>query len=334
MNPGHPLAQNGHGSVSRALVQTVLDAVRDTPLPQADALAQRLADPAAVIPLEELEHLLDAYADRAGLACGLQLGAQARPATFSALGYLAMSSRTLGEAVSLMPSYESVVMDVGLTTLTRDGDAVQLAWGLRDRQPHPVLEDFILAAWLSLGRWLVGRPLTPDAVHFTHDAPADPEPYRRYFPCRHEYRQLQAGMRFPAGWLDLPVLHADPDLHALMLDRARALQAAQPVTGAWSRQVLAVLPDLLPRQQATMPEVAARLNVSERSLRRRLAEEGESFQDLLQEQRRQLACHYLRNERLGLLDIALLLGYAEHSAFSTAFRQWYGVTPGQFRGGR
>ena len=70
MNPGHPLAQNGHGNVSRALVQTVLDAVRDTSLPQADALAQRLADPAAVIPLEQLEHLLDAYADRAGLACG------------------------------------------------------------------------------------------------------------------------------------------------------------------------------------------------------------------------------------------------------------------------
>ena len=334
MNPGHPLAQNGHGNVSRALVQTVLDAVRDTSLPQADALAQRLADPAAVIPLEQLEHLLDAYADRAGLACGLQLGAQARPATFSALGYLAMSSRTLGEAVSLMPSYESVVMDVGLTTLTRDGDAVQLAWSLRDRRPHPVLEDFILAAWLSLGRWLVGRSLTPDSIRFTHGKPADPEPYRRYFGCALEFGQLQAGMRFPADWLDLPVLHADPDLHALMLDRARALQAAQPVTGVWSRQVLAVLPDLLPRQQATMPEVAARLNVSERSLRRRLAEEGESFQDLLQEQRRQLACHYLRNERLGLLDIALLLGYAEHSAFSTAFRQWYGVTPGQFRGGR
>ena len=70
------------------------------------------------------------------------------------------------------------------------------------------------------------------------------------------------------------------------------------------------------------------------ALAQRLAEEGESFQELLQEQRRQLACHYLRNERLGLLDIALLLGYAEHSAFSTAFRQWYGVTPGQFRGGR
>lgn len=334
MNPGHSLAQNGQGTVSRALAQSVLDAMQGTQLPQGTALARLIADhPATPIPLEQLEQVLDAYRERAEPAYGLQLGAQARPATFGALGYLAMSSRTLGDAISLMPLYESVVMDMGLTTLMQDGNRVQLTWAMRDRPPHPVLEDFILAAWLSLGRWLVGQPLTPLTVHFTHAAPAEPEPYRRHFACTLKFQSLHAGMSFPAEWLTLPVLHADPDLHALMLERARVLQATQPATGVWSRQVLAVLPALLPRQQATMQAVATQLNLSERSLRRRLADEGETFQHLLQEQRRRLACHYLRKERIGLLDIALLLGYAEHSAFSTAFRQWYGVTPGQFRGG-
>jgi AraC-like DNA-binding protein len=334
MNPGQPLAQTGQGAVSRALVQTVLDTLRDSRLPDARHLAERLADPAAVPDMAQLERLLDACAQEQGPDCGLAMGARARPATFSALGYLAMSSRTLGEAVAQMPAYESVVMDTGLTTLRRDGDRVWLGWLLRDRPPHPVLEDFILAAWLNLGRWLVGRNLSPDEVRFSHPAPADAAPYEHTFGCRLAFSCPEAGVSFPAAWLDFPVLHADPDLHALMRERAQALQAAQPVTGTWSRQVLALLPDLLPRQEATLAAVAERLGLGERSLRRRLAEEGTGFGELLQEQRRQLARHYLRDSRLGLLDIALLLGYAEHSAFSTAFRQWYGVTPQQYRGGR
>ena len=108
-------------------------ALPDPSDPIAASYPRLLGDASTPIPLEQLEDLLDAYADRTGPACGLHLGAQARPATFSALGYLAMSSRTLGEAVSLMPSYESVVMDVGLTTLTHDSDTVQLTWGLRDQ---------------------------------------------------------------------------------------------------------------------------------------------------------------------------------------------------------
>lgn len=332
MNPGHPLAQNGHGQVTRALAQTVLDTLRDAGLSEAGPLADRLNDTGTTIGLDRLESLLDLCRARFGPTCGLAMGARARPATFSALGYLAMSSRTLGEAIRLMPSYESVVMDTGRTLFTPDGDIIRLGWLLSERQAHPVLEDFILAAWLSLGRWLVGRDIHPLEVCLSHAvAPDDASAYRQVFQCPVSFGRPHAEVRFPASWLDLPVVHADPDLHALMLERARALQAAQPAAGHWSRRVLEVLPDLLPRQEATLTAVAARLAISERSLRRRLTEEGHSFGDLLLAQRKQLAQHYLRDDRLGLLDIALLLGYAEHSAFSAAFRQWFGMPPQQFR---
>lgn len=330
MNPGHRLAQSGQGNVSRALAQTLVHAMQahtDVIAP----LQRLLADPVAGVPLQALEPVLDAYRMHAGAACGLQWGACARPATFSALGYLAMSSRTLGEALGLMPVYESVVMDMGLTTLDHDAQRARLHWGLRHGAAHPVLEDFIVAAWLSLGRWLVGQAVSPLAVRLTHAAPDDARPYPAFFGCPVEFACTRAGLDFPVDWLALPLLHADPELHALMRERAAALQTAQRACGVFSGQVLALLPDLLPRQQATMAVVAQRLHLSERSLRRRLTDEGTGFQDLLRQQRQQLARHYVRDGRTGLLDVALLLGYSEHSAFTTAFRQWFGMTPREYR---
>lgn len=330
MNPGHRLAQSGQHSVGRALAQALLHAMA-AQTDATTALQQLLAGSAATVPLEALEPTLDAYRMRAGEACGLLWGASARPATFSALGYLTMSSRTLGEAISLMPVYESVVMDAGQTTLTHDAQCARLHWGLHHGVAHPVLEDFIVAAWLSLGRWLVGQAVSPQTVRFAHPAPRNTHPYRDFFGCTVVFGCPQAGMDFPLDWLELPVLHADPDLHRLMLERATALQTSQPARGGTSGKVLALLPDLLPHQQATMATVAQRLHLSERSLRRRLAAEGTGFQELLLQQRCLLARHYLRDARIGLLEVALLLGYSEHSAFSSAFRQWFGMTPREYR---
>ena len=67
-----------------------------------------------------------------------------------------------------------------------------------------------------------------------------------------------------------------------------------------------------------------------RSLQRRLADQGMTFQGLLDETRRHLAEAYLRDERLDLAEIALLLGYSEQSAFTRAFRTWTGLPPAQW----
>ena len=73
------------------------------------------------------------------------------------------------------------------------------------------------------------------------------------------------------------------------------------------------------------------LSLSPRSLQRRLGEASLKFQDLLDAVRRDLACVYLRDASLSALDVALLLGYAEQSSFTRAFRQWFGTTPSAWR---
>jgi len=81
----------------------------------------------------------------------------------------------------------------------------------------------------------------------------------------------------------------------------------------------------------TLNSVAKQLNMSSRALHRRMESRGMNFKQFLQQTREKLAKLYLKDPSLSLNEIAFLLGYSEHSAFTRAFKQWFGVTPKEFR---
>jgi AraC-like DNA-binding protein len=88
---------------------------------------------------------------------------------------------------------------------------------------------------------------------------------------------------------------------------------------------------LLADGEATLGRAASVLHLAPRTLQRRLAKHGLSWQQWLDRNREQLARQYLQDPGLGLSDIALLLGFSEQSAFNRAFRRWVGVSPGRYR---
>jgi len=131
--------------------------------------------------------------------------------------------------------------------------------------------------------------------------------------------------------LALPLRKADPDLLALLDQQAEALLrdvAAMPAdVTRWRTSLLPLIREGRPSLKA----LSAAHHMSERTLQRHLAQAGLSFQALLDRSRQHLAEAYLRDPRLELAEIALLLGYSEQSAFQRAFKQWTGQTPRQWR---
>ena len=89
--------------------------------------------------------------------------------------------------------------------------------------------------------------------------------------------------------------------------------------------------DLLPEGKPDQAKVAALLKISPRSLQRQLETNQTTYTDLLQETRHELACHYLQDAHMTLVDVALALGFHDQSNFVKAFKGWQGMTPGQFR---
>lgn len=119
-------------------------------------------------------------------------------------------------------------------------------------------------------------------------------------------------------------------LQQLLRQHAETLLARLP-SASLSARVIGQLGEQLAHGEPDRAELARKLNLSERTLQRRLAEEGCSYPQLLADTRRQLAEQHLRDGRLPATEIALLLGYSEPSVFFRAFRQWTGLTPGEYR---
>jgi AraC-like DNA-binding protein len=138
--------------------------------------------------------------------------------------------------------------------------------------------------------------------------------------------------RFDAGLLALPVPNADVALYPVLQQHAERLlgQRARAEHGIVA-QVHAVVIRNLARDRVRLASIAGELKLAPRTLQRKLAEAGASYQQVLDQARYALATDYLRRPELSLVDIAFLLGYQEQSAFTHAFKEWAGVNPGAWR---
>ena len=132
---------------------------------------------------------------------------------------------------------------------------------------------------------------------------------------------------------DLPLITRSPALWDSLEPVLRRQMAEREARDLLSDRVRTVLGEALPAGVATSDQVARRLNMSKRSLQRRLTEEGTSFKEVLTQVRSDLARRYLRDSDLSVPEISHLLGFRENSSFFRAFQNWTGTTPGAYRGG-
>ena len=131
---------------------------------------------------------------------------------------------------------------------------------------------------------------------------------------------------------ELPVIHADNYLNDLLLKYSEtALAERRGDVSPFCTKVENAISSLLPHGRVLAGDVARTLGISERTLGRRLADEGLNFAEVLQRLRRDLAIRYLNDRKLHVSTIAWLLGFQQVSAFTHACRRWTGKTPSEMR---
>ncbi len=138
-------------------------------------------------------------------------------------------------------------------------------------------------------------------------------------------------LRYAPEVAHLPVASSDPSLFVFVERHAEALRERLGGAETWMVRVRRALLERLRGREPTLLEIARSLGVSERTLSRRLGEEGTSFAKLLDAARAELALRYVRDPALSIAEIAFLLGYSEVPPFHRAFRRWTGQTPAQHR---
>nr|WP_187669758.1 AraC family transcriptional regulator [Pseudomonas carbonaria] len=327
-----------HASVSASITQAVLHAAQRLGLERAELLSacgleeSQLGDPDARVPFAVQERLWQLLGERlAHPEPGLALGRHLAPGPFSVLGYLLQSSPTLGDALAAGLRYQRLVGEGGELCLEERGDELHLIY----RPLHPDLPATRIRVLALMGFWVqMMVPLLDDfhllRAEFIHPEPDGLEAYREVFACELRFAAADYALVLPAALRTAPLIQANPPLQQLLRQHAEALLARLPSESLVAR-VVTLLGAQLAHGEPDRAELARTLHLSERTLQRRLAEEGSSYQQLLSDTRRQLAERHLRDGRLPAAEIAVLLGYSEPSVFFRAFRHWTGLTPGEYR---
>lgn len=250
------------------------------------------------------------------------------------LGPLLLACKDFGTVLQRLERYLRLVFDVE-PMIRRDGDGwVELAWNVSQYEPTPLVNETGFVAMRQFGRSLVRGTTDPLAVHFMHAGPADTGPYEAFFGCPVRFGQPESLIRHDAQALDLPLKSPDPALIALLEQHADGLLARLPQPREGVEQVRKAIARVLRQGEPQMDRISRQLGWSPRTLQRRLQEAGTSFRAELNLVRHELALSYLRDPHLQIVDVALLLGYSEHSAFTRAFKEWTGQTPQEARPGR
>jgi AraC-like DNA-binding protein len=257
--------------------------------------------------------------------------------TFAQGCALLVHTRTLGEALRTgFAFYHRTISDF-VPRLQRDGDIARVRLFTRDapqRRLDPCAsyaQRVFMFLGYGLACWLVARPIPLLGVEFTEPPPHAASDTHRLFQAPLHHGQEHTGLWFAAHWLELPVVQNQQSLAEYLrrapMDLLVRFRDRTTVTERIRRLLRRHLNEELP----SLEDVGRALAMTPQTLRRRLHEEGQGYQQLKDDLRRDAAIEYLARPDLTLVQIATRLGFSEPSTFHRAFKKWTGVAPGEYR---
>ena len=293
------------------------------------------ADPDARIPLSLETALWEEAARRGGdPAFGLHAAERLEPGTFDVLDYAVRTAPTVRVAVERLARYNRLEHGAAVYSMIDTDGVLRIEHTLvvpgAVQSRHAA--EFTLAAIVVIGGQIAGQPVRPRAVELRHEPPASVGEAVRLFGVAPRFGAAVNAIELDEATAALPVPAADPALWRVIERQAEMLLASYPDPSETTAQRLRrELVRVMAGGEVSLAAVAARLRMSARTLQRRLAGENVTFDGVLDELRRELALRYLADPRVGIAEIAYLLGYSEPSAFHRAFKRWTGTTPAAAR---
>ncbi len=256
-----------------------------------------------------------------------------RPGAFGLMAHAAIHARTLGDAFAQCAAfYRYFNPDLILRMDTCDENTFIRMTGARaPGDPSGFFNEFLLLAWSRFANWLAARHVRPTAIALPGVKPPHAEEFEYLFGCPARFAAEEATLVYPADFADIPVMRTADELPQLLDNLALAILQKPASHGVHTRRLRRLLLALPMEDWPDIPELAARLNLSERTLRRKLAEEDSSVQQIKDQLRRDKAIQRLRQRKMSVNEIAQEVGFTEASAFIRAFKLWTGVSPGHYQ---
>jgi len=254
------------------------------------------------------------------------------------LGILSFACRnagTIAQALDVILRYARLYQSDAIAKTERDQDGKLIFTYCLEDDSLPANRydnDMCFSTMVCSMRNLSGNPdWTFNEIYFTHPAPDDLSEYQAVFHCPVYFDAIQCHAVLSDDLYNLPVQGGDSRLFSILETELNRLYKEVGEEDNVLLEVQQTVAEALCRGVPSIEDIAAQLNITRRTLQRRLSEVDKTFKGVVEKTRQQLACRYLQSTDYPLVEIAFLLGYSELSAFIRAFRRWTGETPQKYR---
>jgi AraC-like DNA-binding protein len=287
-----------------------------------------------VVPLRTVHGLTEDVARALGDDnLGLHIGMRLPRGSYGLIEFIGRNAPTLLDACRRFVRYASLLNETHVIGLEETG----VITALTQRCPGEPLvggrhaNEMFLALVVRVVRELTDATEGIHAVSFAHPAPAADAEHRAFFRCPVAFGRGENRLEFERSVLDLRVKGGDEALLAVLDEQAERIVRERPTKSDGMARIREQVRLAVQNGQPSLERVAEALRASPRTLQRRLADEGTTFNRVVDQVREDLARLYIADPRLTLGEVAYLLGFSELSAFSRAFKRWTGKSPASFR---
>lgn len=287
------------------------------------------------VPMVKFHRLLALAADQFdpssfGAVMGKRLGGD----DLGVLSHMIRNAPTFATALHIIQRYLALVSPGAVVALKEDGKTCVWTYDYEGVVPEQCRYsvEATLVQFTDMVRQVAGsREWTPAHVWFRHEQPDRLSPLGEELGGGLEFDHYFSGVAFPTSFLALPISNADPALLAILERQVQtsleALDARRDLAG----RVAFLVSSGLGKTDTSVEAIAREIGMSRRTLHRRLARIGTSFQEVRDTTLEHVAKELLVTTRASMTEIALQLGYADPSAFSRGFKRLAGTAPLQFR---
>lgn len=296
----------------------------------------------ARIPIEKERKFWRLAVERSGDAqIGLRMGSQVPFGTFPLLEYVGASCESNLQALHLLARYSKIVYGGWNPEIEEQTDRIEFRLGADgDSEECRCTTEFTFTVLWDRLRSFSSEDFSPVAVHFRHEAAEPRREYTSRFGQCVEFDQPEDMIVLPDRIRDIPCKNSNPlALGSLLygVDKMFAKLSGENASDGGQDLISKIKAEIAARISAGevgTEEIARRLNLSRRTLQRKLETEGRSLRALTSEVRREIVTKLLRESDQTVEEIGLSVGYSDFRAFNRAFRAWYGMSPGAFRRGQ
>lgn len=265
-------------------------------------------------------------------AFGLTAAEQLQPQVLHGLGLAWLASDTVYDGLKRLIRFGRLINTMDVLRLTEDEDLVHVDLGdtLDVANFEHASRDFGVGMVARMCRLTLGDFLSPVVVRLQRPPPAEPERWEYMLSSRVVFDCETTRLSWSRSDIEEPLITGDPALARANDEQTQAYLDSFSMQST-SRDVVDSIVQKLPDGAPSQQQIAESIYMSNRTLQRKLKEEGVTYKELLQDTRLQLARRYLGQPNRSVVEISYLLGFSEPSTFSRAFKRWTGMAPADYR---